>query len=58
MLLVIPTIVQFLSMEFLYGAIGSVLIFVLLGHHFGIKYSKVDNEFIIYSGFKILHKVK
>jgi hypothetical protein len=58
MLLVIPTIVQFLSLEFLYGLIGSVLIFILIGHHFGIKFNKVENEFIIYSGFKILHKVK
>ncbi len=58
MLLVIPTIVQFLSLEFLYGVIGSVLILILIGHHFGIKYKKSDNEFIIYSGFKILYKVK
>ena len=58
MLLVIPTIVQFLSMEYLYGGIGMVLIFILIGHHFGIKYKQSDNEFIIYSGFKLVHRVK
>ena len=56
--MIIPTVVLFLSMEFVIGSIALLVIFVLVGHHFGIKHDIYENEFIVYSGYERLHKVK
>jgi len=58
MFLVVPTIVIFLSKNYLTGLISLVLIGILITHHFGIKYNDSENEFIIYSGWRFLNIIK